>query len=47
MYLLRRRERLHALSSEVTFLMTLYLHPSITPETIYAAKKAGIVGIKV
>lgn len=26
--------------------MTLYLHPDITPETVYEAKKAGITGIK-
>lgn len=26
--------------------MSLYLHPSITPATIHAAKKAGIAGVK-
>jgi hypothetical protein len=27
--------------------MTLYLHPSITPEVVREAKEAGILGIKV
>jgi len=30
----------------VTFLMSLYLHPDITPDTVVEAKKAGITGIK-
>lgn len=39
-------QRLQALDSTVTYLMTLYLHESITPDVVRAAKKAGIVGIK-
>ncbi|KAK4539662.1 hypothetical protein LTR36_010488 [Oleoguttula mirabilis] len=38
--------RLQALEPDVTFLMSLYLHPTISPETVVAAKKAGITGIK-
>jgi dihydroorotase len=40
------RERLQALAPHVTFLMTLYLHPSITPAHIAEAAAAGIVGVK-
>ncbi|KAK7709659.1 dihydroorotase [Botryosphaeria dothidea] len=40
------RDRLQSLAPDVTFLMSLYLHPSITPETIVAAKQAGITGVK-
>ena len=40
------RSRLEKLEPKVTFLMTLYLYPSITPETIRRAKEAGIVGVK-
>lgn len=40
------RKRLQALEPRVTFLMSLYLHPSITPETIVEAKRAGIRGVK-
>lgn len=40
------KSRLLALDSNVTYLMTLYLHPSITPEVVREAKKAGIAGIK-
>jgi len=40
------RRRLEALESNVTFLMSLYLHPTITPETVRFAKRAGIRGIK-
>ncbi|KAK7737944.1 dihydroorotase [Cytospora paraplurivora] len=43
---LEYKQRLQALDSTVTYLMTLYLHPSITPEVVREAKKAGIVGIK-
>ncbi|KIX00679.1 dihydroorotase, homodimeric type [Rhinocladiella mackenziei CBS 650.93] len=32
--------------TDVTCLMSLYLHPSITPDTIRQAKKAGLLGIK-
>ncbi|KAK5129503.1 hypothetical protein LTR08_003194 [Meristemomyces frigidus] len=38
--------RLQALEPHVTFLMSLYLHPDITPQTVRAAKAAGITGIK-
>jgi dihydroorotase len=40
------KAKLEALAPNVTFLMSLYLHPDITPETIIAAKKAGIAGVK-
>ncbi|KAK7555225.1 hypothetical protein IWX49DRAFT_56412 [Phyllosticta citricarpa] len=40
------RARLQALEPNVTFLMSLYLHPDITPDTIKAAKAAGIAGVK-
>ncbi|KAI9823139.1 MAG: hypothetical protein M1832_002582 [Thelocarpon impressellum] len=38
--------RLLELEPHVTFLMTLYLHRSTTPETIREAKRAGITGVK-
>lgn len=41
------QDRLQALAPNVTFLMSLYLHSSITPEPIFEAKKAGITGVKV
>ena len=40
------QKRLQTLASDVTFLMSLYLHPSVTPSTISEAKAAGIRGIK-
>ncbi|KLJ10418.1 dihydroorotase, homodimeric type [Blastomyces silverae] len=40
------KERLQTLEPRVTYLMSLYLHPSITPETIIEAKKNGIIGVK-
>jgi dihydroorotase len=40
------RKRLQALAPNVTFLMTLYLHSSITPAHIAEAAAAGIVGVK-
>ena len=40
------KSRLQEQAADVTFLMSLYLHPSITPETVIEAKKAGITGIK-
>ncbi|KAK2807758.1 hypothetical protein FQN50_005300 [Emmonsiellopsis sp. PD_5] len=40
------RKRLQAIEPNVTYLMSLYLHPSITPEIIIEAKKAGITGVK-
>ncbi|EXJ88825.1 dihydroorotase, homodimeric type [Capronia epimyces CBS 606.96] len=32
--------------TDATLLMSLYLHPSITPDTIRQAKKAGLFGVK-
>ena len=43
---LSHRAKLQKIEPNVTFLMSLYLHPSITPETIREAKKAGITGVK-
>ncbi|KAI9679206.1 MAG: hypothetical protein M1817_005225 [Caeruleum heppii] len=40
------RSRLQALEPKVHFLMSLYLHPSISPDTVREAKEAGITGIK-
>ena len=40
------RDRLQALAPDIKFLMTLYLHPSITPETITEAAISGIAGVK-
>ncbi|KAL8687435.1 MAG: hypothetical protein Q9218_006392 [Villophora microphyllina] len=40
------RSKLQALALDVEFLMTLYLHESMTPETIIEAKKAGIGSVK-
>lgn len=40
------RDRLQAIEPNVQFLMSLYLHESITPAVIREAKKAGIVGVK-
>ncbi|PNS20425.1 dihydroorotase, homodimeric type [Sphaceloma murrayae] len=40
------KRRLQAIEPNVTFLMSLYLHPSITPETIKEAKAAGVTGVK-
>lgn len=40
------RSRLEALAPDVKFLMSLYLHPSITPSIVREAKAAGITGIK-
>lgn len=40
------KARLRALDPSITYLMTLYLHESITPEVVRDAKAAGIVGIK-
>lgn len=40
------KQRLLALDPSVTYLMTLYLHPSITPDVVREAKRAGIAGIK-
>ena len=43
---LEYQKRLQHLAPKVTFLMSLYLHSSITPETIVQAKKEGIPGVK-
>ncbi|ORY07278.1 hypothetical protein BCR34DRAFT_518448 [Clohesyomyces aquaticus] len=40
------RDRLKAIEPNVDYLMSLYLHESITPEVIREAKKAGITGVK-
>jgi len=40
------KARLEATAPNVKYLMSLYLHPDITPDTIIAAKKAGITGVK-
>ncbi|KAK0269993.1 dihydroorotase [Friedmanniomyces endolithicus] len=40
------KETLESLEPNVTFLMSLYLHPNISPETVIEAKRAGIAGIK-
>ena len=40
------QEELQTLAPNVTFLMSLYLHPFITPQTIKDAKAAGIAGVK-
>ncbi|KAH4973614.1 hypothetical protein HBI78_004110 [Parastagonospora nodorum] len=43
---LEYRDRLRAIEPDVDYLMSLYLHESITPEVIREAKKAGITGVK-
>jgi len=43
---LEYKAKREALEPNVTFLMSLYLHSSITPETIKEAAKAGIAGVK-
>jgi dihydroorotase len=43
---LEYRDRLKAIEPNVDYLMSLYLHESITPEVIREAKKAGITGVK-
>ncbi|KAI5306328.1 hypothetical protein KEM56_001374 [Ascosphaera pollenicola] len=43
---LEYKKRLQELDSSVDYLMTLYLEPSITPEDIEQAAKAGIYGLK-
>ena len=40
------QKRLQAIEPNVNFLMSLYLHPDITPDTIKQAKKDGITGVK-
>jgi dihydroorotase len=43
---LEYHDRLKAIEPNVDYLMSLYLHESITPEVIREAKKAGITGVK-
>jgi len=43
---LEYRDRLKAIEPKVDFLMSLYLHESITPDVINEAKKAGVTGVK-
>ncbi|KAI9794042.1 MAG: hypothetical protein M1816_006667 [Peltula sp. TS41687] len=43
---LEYRSRLEALEPRVRYLMSLYLHESMTAETIIEAKKSGITGVK-
>jgi dihydroorotase len=40
------KKRLQETEPKVDYLMSLYLHPDITPATIIEAKKAGITGVK-
>ncbi|KAI1197908.1 Dihydroorotase [Nemania serpens] len=43
---LEYKSRLQAIDSQVTYLMSLYLHPSVTPDVIAEAAKAGVAGVK-
>ncbi|KAH8719465.1 hypothetical protein GQ44DRAFT_712113 [Phaeosphaeriaceae sp. PMI808] len=43
---LEYRDRLQAIDPNVDYIMSLYLHESITPEVIREAKMAGITGVK-
>ncbi|KAK4503856.1 hypothetical protein PRZ48_004771 [Zasmidium cellare] len=43
---LEYQKRLQELEPNVKFLMSLYLHPNISPDTVKEAQKAGIAGIK-
>ncbi|KAJ1967730.1 dihydroorotase [Dispira parvispora] len=40
------RDQLQALEPNVTYLMSLYLSPDLTPEEIRKAAQAGVVGVK-
>lgn len=40
------KQRLQAIEPNVNYLMSLYLHEDVTPETIIEAKKRGITGVK-
>lgn len=40
------KQRLLAIDPTINYLMTLYLHPDITPAVVKGAKAQGIVGIK-
>ncbi|KAJ9142353.1 Dihydroorotase [Pleurostoma richardsiae] len=43
---LEYKSRLQSLDPKVQYLMSLYLHPSVTPEVIAEAAAAGIAGVK-
>ncbi|KAK3365750.1 hypothetical protein B0T24DRAFT_636629 [Lasiosphaeria ovina] len=43
---LEYQRHLQALDPSVTYLMSLYLHESLTPDEIRKARKAGIAGVK-
>ncbi|KAK3327144.1 hypothetical protein B0T19DRAFT_420890 [Cercophora scortea] len=43
---LEYKRQLQLIDPDVTYLVSLYLHESITPDEIRAAKKAGIAGVK-
>ncbi|PFH60898.1 hypothetical protein XA68_10143 [Ophiocordyceps unilateralis] len=43
---LEYRDRLRAVEPNVRYLMSLFLHPSITPQVIVEAAAAGITGVK-
>eukprot|EP00123_Amoebidium_parasiticum_P013496 comp21989_c0_seq1/m.31788 comp21989_c0_seq1/g.31788 ORF comp21989_c0_seq1/g.31788 comp21989_c0_seq1/m.31788 type:complete len:342 (-) comp21989_c0_seq1:153-1178(-) len=40
------RQQLQALDPSIDYLMTLYLHPDLTPEVIDQAAKVGVTGVK-
>ncbi|KAJ8103539.1 hypothetical protein POJ06DRAFT_264366 [Lipomyces tetrasporus] len=40
------KSRLEAVDSSISYIMTLYLSPEITPEVIHEAANAGITGVK-
>lgn len=44
---LEYKKALQQLDGTVTYLMSLYLHESITPDEIRLAKREGIAGVKV
>lgn len=44
---IKYKQSLEKLSPSTTFLMSLYLHPSVTPQVIEEAVKVGITGVKV
>ncbi|OTA55456.1 amidohydrolase 2 [Hypoxylon sp. EC38] len=43
---LEYQSKLHAITKDVNFLMSLFLHPSVTPQVIAQAAAAGITGVK-
>jgi dihydroorotase len=43
---LEYQSQLRGITKDVHFLMSLFLHPSITPEVIAKAAEAGITGVK-